>query len=1178
MTSILSILTARWFVTLVGALVLSLLVWFAGPLIAVGDVRPLEGDLARLAVVLTVLVVWGVANMLALSRARKADRALVDGVTGADDPAADGGGGAAEEIALLKASLQDSIALLRKADPAGGRGRRFLYQLPWYIMIGPPGSGKTTALENSGLVRHAARQGRRAVRGVAGTRHCEWLFTEDAVLIDTAGRYTTQDSHAATDAAAWAGFLNLLKTTRPRQPINGAIVAISLPDIASAPEAERAAHAQTVRNRLNELYEAFGVRFPTYLMLTKADLIAGFSEYFDDLGKAQREQVWGMTFPYAPDGGAAPQEAFAAEFDRLVDRLNARLPDRLQHETDVERRSLIFGFPAQVASLKEPVEQFLTAVFEASRYEHEPLLRGVYFSSGTQEGTPIDRLTASIARLIGADRRALPSSGGAGRAYFLTELLRGVVFPEASLVSASPAVERRLRWTQRGAVAATALVTLGALGAWTFSFLENRALLAAAGEAADQFVRQMEAVPANAGQDLRLDAVLPPLDTMRALAVREAEPPPLAATFGLYQGGKVFAEAAGTYARALNAALLPPVVYRLEGQLRQNQQNTDFLYEALKVYLMLGGHGPMDAGFVRSWLALDWAALYPDPDGAPVRDALLAHLDAMLSAPLTPVPLDAALIEQSRLQLARYPLAERAYAHLRRLPAAQKLPEWRIVDVGGPSTARVFTRRSGKLLSEGIPGLFTREGFYTVLLPALKGIAGDVARESWVLGPQAAETGGGQADRLERDVLQLYLNDYIARWDGMLADLALVPMQTAAVAAQVAGELSGPASPLRNLLTAATAETKLAAAKSGAAADAAAAAGAARAARVPGADRLATVVGGAITVTAALPEPGRPVDLHFAPLHAYVDGRTGVPGASLDDTVRLLNDLYLQLTRMQGGGAAAGLPAAAGPTPAQQLAAAAPRLPGPVAALAQQLGKAGSTAAVGGTRAELNAQWTAQVLPFCRQATENRYPIHRAGTADVMLADFARLFGPSGLIDTFFNQHLRPYVDMTRHPWQWQKVDGVDLGIAPAVLAQFQRAAAIRESFFANGTGPLIRFELAQTRLDPGGGQATIDIEGQPVAFAAASSRPTSVQWPGTVTQTRVIVNNAAVPEMVVDGPWSWFRLLDRARIGTAGSRDRLSVALTAGGATLSFELRAASVLNPFTLKELGEFRCPGAL
>src|SRR5690606_36636947 len=132
------------------------------------------------------------------------------------------------------------------------------------------------ALLNAGLqFPLAAEMGQGAVAGVGGTRLCDWWFTDNAVLIDTAGRYTTQDSDASVDKAGWDSFLDLLRRTRPRNPLNGVIVAISDADIAAAPRDERLAHARAIRRRVKELNEKLGTRLPVYALLTKADLLAG---------------------------------------------------------------------------------------------------------------------------------------------------------------------------------------------------------------------------------------------------------------------------------------------------------------------------------------------------------------------------------------------------------------------------------------------------------------------------------------------------------------------------------------------------------------------------------------------------------------------------------------------------------------------------------------------------------------------------------------------------------------------------------------------------------------------------------------------------------------------------------------------------------------------------------------
>ena len=315
--------------------------------------------------------------------------------------------------------MSTALTLLKKAR--GTRG--YLYEQPWYAIIGPPGAGKTTALLNSGLkFPLAAEMGQGAVAGVGGTRLCDWWFTENAVLIDTAGRYTTQDSNAAVDRAGWDAFLDLLRRTRPRQPLNGVIVAIALSDIADAPPARtagpcRARSAGGSRSSKSRL----GIRMPVYALFTKADLIAGFTEFFDDLDRERRDQVWGVTFPLAKaerrPGRAVPGRAAAP--GRPPERSPVRSPAG-RAEPGPPRPDRRLSRPRS-PRLAQPLQSFLTEAFGGSRLDPAPLLRGVYFTSGTQEGTPIDRLTgvdgarlrprpAARARRCGRSRAAATSS------------------------------------------------------------------------------------------------------------------------------------------------------------------------------------------------------------------------------------------------------------------------------------------------------------------------------------------------------------------------------------------------------------------------------------------------------------------------------------------------------------------------------------------------------------------------------------------------------------------------------------------------------------------------------------------------------------------------------------------------------------------------------------------------
>ncbi|TIT73937.1 MAG: type VI secretion system membrane subunit TssM, partial [Mesorhizobium sp.] len=382
----------RWVLRIFSLLALagfSAAVWYAGPLIRFADTRPLGPAWLRAAIIGVTVVLLALVYGIRLWQARKAQKALEKAIARGDERN--------DDSQVLEARMSEAIATLKQSS---GR-RNFLYEIPWYVIIGPPGAGKTTALVNSGLKFPLAGSGNaQPVAGVGGTRSCDWWFTDDAVLIDTAGRYTTQESDRERDKASWLAFLGLLKRYRTRQPINGVILAISLADLIGLDDQQLDAHVTEIRSRLRELHETLKIQFPVYLLFTKADLVSGFMDYFGDLDEARRRKVWGTTFQTTDRNRNMVGEA-PAEFDTLARQLAEELADRLQDEADPVARIAIFGFPVQFGALRTRVVRFVTSLFDPSRSQVKVSLRGLYFSSGTQEGTPIDQVLGAIGRSFG---------------------------------------------------------------------------------------------------------------------------------------------------------------------------------------------------------------------------------------------------------------------------------------------------------------------------------------------------------------------------------------------------------------------------------------------------------------------------------------------------------------------------------------------------------------------------------------------------------------------------------------------------------------------------------------------------------------------------------------------------------------------------------------------------------
>ncbi|MGR3620846.1 type VI secretion system membrane subunit TssM [Pseudophaeobacter sp.] len=1175
-------------VLLLLAAVLSACTWFFAPFIGSADWHPFDSIRSR---VITIAVIWTLTFVilgLIFWRRRRRDRQMAEDMAEAVD-VVDEDDVLLEEIGELRGKFKQAMTELRKSK----NGRRHLNVLPWYVIIGPPGAGKTTAIVNSGLQFPLAEKlGKAAIGGVGGTRNCDWWFTNEAVLIDTAGRYTTQESDAEADNAAWLGFLGLLKKYRKRQPINGALVAISLSDLSLQDEITQKSHAQAVRRRLSELRERLGVRFPVYVLFTKADLIAGFQEYFDTLGKEEREQVWGFTLPLAKSKkDPAPIEHFDEEFAALLGQMNAQLLEKMQTETDHQRRALVAGFPGQVASMRSVAKEFLAEVFQDNRYEQRQMLRGIYFTSGTQEGTPIDRLMLGMAQTFGIGRQAIGTGQGTGRSFFLTRLFEGVLFPEAGLVSADDKVERRYRWTRRAAIAATVVIAAVMGGIWVNSYLKNAELIEQAEHQISAYQAAAATLPPSPVGDTDLVPVAAALNLLRDMPGNPvlADPAPdRAMTYGLYQGAVIGTQTAQTYRGALNQRLLPRLLVRLEEQISANVNNTDVLYEALKIYLMLGLQGPMNPDLVKEWMRLDWELVaYPGAARADLRGDLMDHLSALLSQPMEEIALNGPLVQQAQDILSEMPLAQRVYNGIVNSNQATSLPKWRLTEIGGPSVKRVLVRSSGKALNDGVEGIFTYDGFNNVFLPEAVSVSQRVQNEAWVLGERAGE---GQSEAallaLSRDVLDLYYNDYISRYDQILGDVDIVPLESLSHAVEVTNVLSGPTSPIVNILTEISRETRLAEDRSSLDTESLnegvsqiAGIEARSGLSIQGQILLEALVSSAANAPGeAAKPPGAYVQERFQWLHNLVERPEAQP-SRLDDLMGSLQLVYQELNKMSFSGVASGESGQA----LLQFQQTASRIDGPIQRWATQISTGSSGITSEGTRASINARWQSAVLPFCQKALDNRYPFNRRARADVAMVDFAKLFSPGGLIDSFFDENLLKYVDTRSRPWSWKRVNDVDLGISPAVLQQMQYAAEIRDAFFAGGASPAVQFQITPKALDPKAKEVLLEIDGSKVAYNHRMGQPTpvAVTWPGSVGLARITLlpqkrGNENV--MSRDGPWAWFRLLDAAEVRRTNVSDRRRVNFRVGGRLALFELQSGSVVNPFALPAMAKFNCPKSM
>ncbi|MEW8586684.1 MAG: ImcF-related family protein, partial [Candidatus Thiodiazotropha sp.] len=416
---------------------------------------------------------------------------------------------------------------------------------------------------------------------------------------------------------------------------------------------------------------------------------------------------------------------------------------------------------------------------------------------------------------------------------------------------------------------------------------------------------------------------------------------------------------------SLKNLFLPRIILGLENQLTRQGNNPDYLYEALKVYLMFDDSEHFDAETVKTWMLLLWQLNLPGAENAQARQALAGHLDALLEMmPMTPtLPLDQDLIAHVRGSLLRVPLADRVYNRMKRTTEGGSIPPIRLTQAIGADADLVFSRRSGEPLDKEIPALFTYGGYHKLFLKDHLEIANKLLEEKWILGPELEKI-VGETDlvKLSARVKELYYEEYIRTWEQQLADIRVKPFTSMRQAVDILNIISGPSSPLRRYLKLVQEQTTLSRLPGGAK----------KAAELVERNtsgitrRLASILQVAPDASEAASEDSlltTPVDQHFASLNRMIEAQEGEQ-APLERTMEMLNELYAHMSSIASAGNQSNQAfnvardPSAGGSVISRLKLEAKRQPGPLAAMLNTLADGSSNLTISGVRAHLNSVWT----------------------------------------------------------------------------------------------------------------------------------------------------------------------------------------------------------------------------
>ncbi|WP_176650025.1 type VI secretion system membrane subunit TssM [Duganella sp. SG902] len=1057
-----------------------------------------------------------------------------------------------QETEALRTRMLEAIGTIKNSKLGQTSGNAALYELPWYMIIGNPAAGKSTAVASSGLQFPFADS--KIVQGVGGTRNCDWFFTTDGILLDTAGRYSVVDD----DRAEWFGFLDLLKKYRKKAPINGIIIAASVAELTRNRPEFAINLAKNLRQRVQELTERLEVHAPVYVLFTKADLITGFNEFFQDSERGERDKVWGATLPYSRNtSGEEVLNQFDARFDELYEGLKDLSAANMALQWRERMPPGVFTFPLEFSSIKPSLRTFIATLFEENPFQFKPVFRGFYFTSALQEGETVSASSQRVAQRF--DLQLKPTDHEEAhqqQGYFLLNLFRKVIFADKDLVAqyASPA-KMRMRYT--AFFAATAFAGL-ALAGWSWSYMNNRQLVANVQADLDQAIKVQEK-----SMDLqsRFAALEILQDRIEQLDKYE-EDRPLSLSLGLYQGTLLDRKLREEYFNGVREVMLKPVGQTLEAFLAEVNNNAAQLqpmsrpvsaspgsttvpanatrdeaaaainnsaqqfkdasptdaedaYNALKTYLMLGDKSRAEAGHLNDQITRYWRVWLDTNRGSMPREQLIRSAERMISFYLAQVndtswpQIDnrLTLVDQTRDNLRRVvrgmPARERVYADVK-ARAATRFPAVTVASIVGDQDKELV------LGSYAVPGSFTRAAWQGFVQDAFREAANrELQSADWVLKTSSKDdlTLEGSPEQIQKSLVDLYKNDYAREWQKFVQGVTVRDLSSFDQAASAMNRLGDPqTSPLNKLMNSVYEQTSW---DNPSLLDA-------------GLQRAQRGVTGWFKETILRQKPSQ-VNINVStggvqnavlPLGPVGREFSGVARlvVAKDKDASLMRGYMEQLSKLRGRFNQIKNQGDPGPGAKQLMQQ---TLDGSGSELADALKYVDEQMLTGMTDAqkaairpllvrpliqsfavivqptevEINKVWAAQVLQPFRQTLAMKYPFATESRAEASNAEIGTVFGPDGAIAKFFNTTLGPLVVRRGDTVSARTWANMGINLAPPVVTSFPGWVA-----------PLAANGVANAAASSGGeGQTNFDLQ----ALGAVSATEFTIEIDGQALRWR---------------------------------------------------------------------------
>ncbi|WP_456151953.1 type VI secretion system membrane subunit TssM [Citrobacter farmeri] len=1042
--------------------------------------------------------------------------------------------------------------------------RRYLWQLPWYMVIGPAGSGKT-ALLREGFPSDIIY----VPEAVRGAEQCLYLTPhvgKQAVIFDIDGALCEQPDTDVLHRRLWEHALNWMVQKRARQPLNGLILTLDLPDLLTADKRHREHLLQMLRGRLQDVRQHLHCQLPVYVVLTRLDLLHGFSALFQSLDKKSRDAILGVTFTRRAHENDDWRTELSTFWQAWGEQMNLALPDLMLMQEHT--RASLFSFARQMQGSCDPLSILLSDLLDGENMD--VMLRGVYLTSSLQRGQMDDIFVQSAARQYRLGNSPLTAWPLVDTVpYFTRNLFPQVLLAEPNLAGENSTwltlSRRRLSiFSGVGGIAALLLIT-----GWHHYYNDNYM-------SGIQVLKQANAfmsVQSPQGMDDYGNLQLPLLNPVRdaTLAYGDWSDRSRLADLGLYQGRRIGPYVEQTYLQLLEQRYLPSLFNGLVKEMNSAPPESEEKLAVLRVIRMLEDKSGRSNEVVKQYMAKRWSNKFHGQRD--IQAQLMSHLDYALDhtdwhAERTAgdgdaigrwTPYDNPVVAAQK-ELSKLPVYQRVYQSLKTRALGVLPADLNLRDQVGPTFDQVFVSADDSRLI--VPQFLTRYGLQNYFVKQRDALVELTALDSWVLN-LTHSVKYSEADRTEiqRQLTEQYISDYTATWRAGMDDLNVRDFESIAQMTGALEQIISGDQPLQRALTALRDNTQPAVLS----------------------EKLDDK-----TREGALAEPDYQLltrlGHEFAPENSTLAEQKN-KASTMQAVYQQLTELHRYLLAIQnapvpGKSALKAVQLRLDQNSSDPIFATrqmAKTLPAPlnrwVGKLADQAWHVVMVEAVH----YMEIDWQSSVVKPFNEQLANNYPFNPRAQQDASLDVFERFFKPDGVLDSFYQQNLRLFMENDLN-----LEDGDDsVIIREDIRQQLETAQKIRDIFFSKQNGLGTSFAVETVSLSGNKRRSVLNLDGQLIDYSQGRNYTAHLVWPNNMREGNesklTLIGNSAPRSISFNGPWAQFRLFNAGQL-TSIQDGNFTVRFNVNGGAMIYRVHTDTQDNPFAGGLFSQFRLPDTL